>query len=287
MTRPLSELASDAVRTGRLLSKNTRPQNVIYPGLLAATIAYLRHASLKQCVACYVLLLCLYGVAASLNNVADIRTDTLNRRTDNPMVGGLLRRRDLSWFVLLALIAAVVLQEYLSQPYSGVIAVVYVALSFAYSDKRLNLQARGIWGTGVLCLCYSTLPFLLGMYQAPLHTYARVFWIAVWTAIATAPIILAKDYKDVAGDKETGKMTPLVRFGTARLTMLTYGILALAIIIYTTLSSNKGTALWVSAAGSVVYVLLTVLLHLRQGKMPKTYKSALMLALIVMVALLV
>jgi len=280
-------MVADAIRTGRLLSKNTRPQNVVYPGLLAASVAYTQGAPLAQCVVCYLLILCIYAVAASVNNIADIRTDRLNRRTDNPLATRLLRPQELTPFILIALCGIIVLQVYLAQPYSIGIVVAYVVLLYMYSTTRYNLQSRGLWGSTALCICYSALPVLLGVYQKPTGIHGRLFPVVAWALLATLPIILAKDYKDYTGDKRTGKLTPLVRFGAVKLRKITYAVLALSSIAYLVLTwTHRAEHLWLAAVSVTAYALLTIVLHRKSGALPKLYKTALLFLLIAMVNLL-
>jgi len=288
-TLVLNDMLTDAVSTGRLLSKNTRPQNVVYSGLLAASVAFIQHTSLVRCVACYILILCLYAVATSLNNRADLHTDTLNKRADNPLVSQLLKQRELTLFIFIMLCVVAALQLLLAQPYSSIISIAYIVLAYAYSDKRLTIQSRGLWGTILLGVCYSALPLLLGAYQRPSNVHTGLIWISSWATLSTIPIVLAKDYKDYLGDKLTNKLTPLVRHGITKVRLIAYTTIALSSVAYLALATvYKVGLLMLVTCGLIclIYVLLTICLHLKLGNLQKAYKNTLLFALLVLVTLL-
>jgi 4-hydroxybenzoate polyprenyltransferase len=273
-----------AVETGRLLSKSSRPQNVVYSGLLAVLLAHIQHASILRTAACYLLIVMLYAVAASINNISDIETDKLNKRTDNPLVETAIRRQVLVVFICVCLVGIVLLQLGLKQPQSTWISVAYLILSYAYSDSFFNIKSRGLLGTVLLCICYSTLPIVLGASQGSIIRPDLIMELALFSACSLAPLILAKDYKDYKGDKLTHKMTPLVQFGVKRLMLITNCLLLITAAAYLLLALKYKTNMAIVLIGVLLYLALTRKLHLGQGNVPRQYKAALLLLLIAMPA---
>jgi len=275
---------SGAVETGRLLSKSSRPQNVIYSGLLAALLAHVQRVSILKIAACYLLVVLLYAVAASINNISDMQTDRLNKRTDNPFIGTAIERHVFTVFICLCLVGIVALQLGLRQPQSAEVSVLYLILSYIYSDSFFNVKSRGLLGTALLCVCYSALPLLIGTSQGLTVRPGLAAELALFSACSLVPLILAKDYKDYIGDKLTHKMTPLVRFGVKRLMLITNCLLLITVSAYLLLALKYKTNIAIALVGVVLYLALTRKLHLSQGNVPRRYKTVLLFLLIAMPA---
>jgi len=275
-------MLTDAIRTGQLLSKNSRPQNGVFSGTLAAATAYIAGGAILRCILCYTLIVLLYAASVSLNNATDVHTDTINQRTDNPLVNNRLRRRTLTIFVIAVLCCLAVIQVFLAQPYSAVWTILYLGLAYAYSNARFRIQSRGLWATCLLCVCYSALPLTIGASQrSPGPSWACLI-VTPWVILATAPTILAKDYKDYAGDKQTGKRTPLVRYGASSMRILAYVSLTISCIGYFALLISHGSLSWQRSLYALAYIPLTMSLHNTKRPVPRVYKTLLLLSLIVM-----
>jgi 4-hydroxybenzoate polyprenyltransferase len=195
------------------LSKLGRPQNTLYAGLLAAGAAWLSGASGPEALACFLLIWTTYALAAGYNNLRDVHTDRLNKRTDNPLVHTTLPKPMITGFLLGHGALALLLQIWLAQPASVAIFSALFMLSVAYSHPVIRLQARGWLATLSLSLCYGVLPLLLGLSQGEPPATTLIAALAILQALLVFPLLAAKDYKDLKGDQATHKKTPLVRYG--------------------------------------------------------------------------
>ncbi len=267
--------SNSARRSGQIYSRASRPQNVVYSGLLAAILAYVSHASFVRVIACYVLILMLYAVATGVNNIHDEQTDIINERSDNPLVSKALTPTRLRYFLVLALASIVVLQGPLAQPASIIITMVFLGLSFAYSGSKIRIMSRGLLAPLLLVLCYGTLPVLLGAAQSGAITNGALVLAALQIPLLL-PVILAKDYKDLKGDKQTGKRTPLVLYGAVFVKWLSVAIAGITALIFVGLLLCFGGLAIFGISVTVVYLKLVMYLHSSKAKVHRSIKLALL-----------
>lgn len=225
MTRALSspQIAEQLVRL-------TRPQNILYSGVLSI-VSYATLVSdwtVQTCVLLYGMLFCLYGLATSMNNYADRTVDRLNNRSDNPLLAHIISPRTIALFVAALTCVLVLCNALLFQPASAALSVIYLLLAYMYSVRPIRLKARGLFGTTCLAICYSVLPILFGALQHASESIERIIFCCATIAVFSTAGLLAKDYKDEVGDKQTGTQTPLVKYSTQKLLAITYGALAIA-----------------------------------------------------------
>ncbi len=133
---------NSAPQVAKVLARLSRPQNVVYPGLLSLEMAWLQGRPWYG-RACYLLLFCLYAVAASYNSLRDQSVDRMNKRQDNPLADKKLSTRTVySWIGLNGLFI-LVLQSLLIQPAGIIITLCYLLLLGIYSDMFFKIQSRG------------------------------------------------------------------------------------------------------------------------------------------------
>jgi 4-hydroxybenzoate polyprenyltransferase len=250
-----------AIGHGRLLAKMSRPQNIVYSGGLAAGTAYVGTRSLVSAAACYMIIWLLYAIAAVFNNLQDVATDRYNHRYDNPLTKQQVLLKELVFFVVVCCLALIWLQFAASQPGTVVICLAYGVLLAAYSHPVVRIQSRGWWACLVLAVCYGGLPPLLGAVQWPGGLTAAVWQLSSLQVLLLAPLLMAKDYKDLVGDSLTGKLTPLVRYGPVTVAAMANIIGALAATAMVIIMKGK----WPAAALS--YMAVIVCLHLSYGQL--------------------
>ena len=263
-----------ARETGKLLSKNARPQNALYPGILAGTVSYAAGGDFITSIACYFLIVFLYALAASLNNLKDIDTDVVNGRIDNPLVGDHLKAKVVSLFGGVCLVTVVVLQPLMAQPKTALATGAYLLLMYVYSSTFFNVKSRGLWATLLLCLCYGALPLTVGAAQGSSLNSLLIIELAGLAFMAVAPLILAKDYKDLRGDRRTGKLTPLARYGETRLLYITYASALLSASFYVILAKMHGMELPWAILIAAAYGVMVFGLHRRKGSLSVVYSNA-------------
>lgn len=217
----------------------------------------------------------MYAVAVSYNNKHDLRADTINRRTDNPLIGHKISDRELNTFLVICISSLVALQFLIHQPASVIISISYLVLSLSYSYPKLNLKSHGWAATILLSLCYGTLPLLLGFFQASTVSYSQVLVLAFLQAIIISPIILSKDYKDLRGDKLTGKFTPLVIYGKATIVKVSLILSLISSVLIVAFAIRYKLNLSIILIMVTLYLFLVYKLHRQEGKLGRLVKAIL------------
>jgi len=256
---------SDAQQLTKQLVRMGRPQNVVFSGLLAVEISFLLH-QWQQGVIRYALLLCLYTIAASYNNLRDAAIDRLNKRHDNPFATGKVSQQAVRWWLLVNLLVVLALQFGLPQPSSLLLTLAYLILLYLYSSRHTNVQSKGLWGLVILALCYGSIPVLLVTLP---HHFRVAYWLALLEILLLVPGLLAKDYKDEHGDRAGGKLTVLVRHGAVVVRWLAYAFVGLAAISSLLLLAvgSHHTLLWIGLVVLVAYSCSIRYLHRRRAQM--------------------
>jgi len=257
--------ATQATELGKMLARLTRPQNALYPALLAGLYAHLSGADAAAVISCGIMLMAAYAVAATYNNIQDVKIDAINKRTDNPLVTHVLPHWAPRTVILANSSVIVLLQLYLAQPASLLVMGAYFLLLFCYSEPHIRLQARGWWAILSLALCYGALPAALGAMQGA--DSLELAPLALLQILLLSPTLLAKDYKDEKGDRAGGKQTPLVRYGATAVTLAAYGLALAACALLLIIVGGRLhliTALGLAAA----YLLFVYALHRAKGRLP-------------------
>jgi 4-hydroxybenzoate polyprenyltransferase len=165
------------------------------------------------------------------------------------------------WFMA---VTVTLLQLGLKQPTSIIYMGLYALLLVAYSSPHIKLQARGILASIVLSVCYGTLPLFLGWTQQRTPNL-QFYVLAALLIMLMLPSLLAKDYKDLVGDRKTGKNTLLVRHGPTVVMRVSALILILAFIT-SVLAYFQFNWPPVIILLVVVYSLCVSILHHKRGK---------------------
>jgi 4-hydroxybenzoate polyprenyltransferase len=249
------------------LVRLTRVQNVVYPGLLASLSCYLLSGNVSTAILCYVFFVCVYAVATIHNNMVDVKTDIYNKRQDNPIANGEVSQTAAKVFLASNVATLALVQVWLEQPVSLIIAGLYLLLAYAYSNRHINVQSRGWLAPLLLTVCYGALPVMLGVSQGENPPAISLFWLALLQILLLSPILLAKDYKDLAGDRKTGKKTPLIRYGAKTVKRASYVLASSAIAICLLVFYwNIGGYLWLGLVAAIAYIAFVYRLHTAGGK---------------------
>jgi 4-hydroxybenzoate polyprenyltransferase len=272
----------NAEKSGKFFSKLSRPQNVIYPGLLSSFTAYYLRISIVHVVYCYLIILFLYAIAASFNNITDVKTDKLNSRKDNPLTSQKISKRALQAFILACALVLLVLQMTSKQPLTIYICAIYLLLIFCYSDPFIKLKSRGFLSIICLSICYGSLPFLLGVAQARHQDFAKIADFTILQLLLLFPVLLAKDYKDLIGDKLTYRRTPLVIYGPKIILWIATASLVVAGTFYILLARHYGLNLLLSIVFICVYFIIIFQLHRKLGIINQLLRDTLTVIMLIM-----
>ncbi|HEY8992434.1 MAG TPA: UbiA family prenyltransferase [Candidatus Microsaccharimonas sp.] len=158
-----------------------------------------------------ILFVAMYGIVALHNDFSDVETDRINHRKDVPYAMGLLTQKQLI-ITIVTLSAITTIAGYILN-YSVLLWVsLYITLGYAYSGP-LNVKSRGILAALLLGFCYGAMPWLIGASATNQLDHYNLLFLAFASFIFSSGIIVIKDFKDVKGDRATGKKTLLVSKG--------------------------------------------------------------------------
>ncbi len=226
-------------RLGRALAESMRPRMALFSWLIYASVVIIHEGiDVAKLAIGLVLFISVYGFVALQNDLGDVLTDVINKRKDIPFArGSLTERQMLLTMIGLSFIASV--GAIAISPLALLWVGTYTLLGYFYSGVA-NVKSRGIYAALLLGFCYGAMPWILGaiatgeVASLPLLVFAGISFIF------SSGIIVIKDFKDIVGDRATGKKTMLVRRGvqfTRRyyliLTTLSYGLLALFCFVAT------------------------------------------------------
>ncbi|MBT8239697.1 MAG: UbiA family prenyltransferase [Acidimicrobiia bacterium] len=215
-------------RHGRLIQRFMRVRNAKLPIALFVAVAAVRDIGLGELALGSILLVLLYGFVVIFNDIHDAEADRLNRR-ELPIATGEVDVAQASRIlVALAVVISCVVLAWGSAA-AALATTVATTAGLAYSDPSLRISDRGFLGPTLLALCYVGTPvlFALALTDGSYRQVVPVTVVAVLLAFTTS---LYKDYGDETGDASTGKLTPLVRYGSetvVRGAILVQGLAAL------------------------------------------------------------
>ena len=155
------------------------------------------------------------GMSQAANDWCDRHVDTINE-PNRPIPSG---RMPGNWGLKIALgmtILALALGWQLG--IWGFIATIIAALAaWAYSIEPIRLKKSGLWGPGLVGLCYEGIPWFTGaavMLQA--FPDSKIILVAVAYAIGAHGIMTLNDFKALKGDKALGINSLPVQLGSKR-----------------------------------------------------------------------
>ena len=119
----------------------------------------------------------------------------------------------------------------------GFIATIIAALAaWAYSIEPIRLKRSGIWGPGLVGLCYEGIPWFTGaavMLQAFPDT--KIILVAIAYAIGAHGIMTLNDFKALKGDKALGINSLPVQLGPERAAKIACYVMAIPQVVVITL----------------------------------------------------
>lgn len=217
------------------IAQTLRPKMILLPWFISMAVLLKDSASFHNLVVACVVLLLVYGSVTVLNDIADYETDVINKRIDIPLVKGTVTHAELMTLLIILSSGAFILAIAINL-YVMVWTAVYLIMGWLYSGLP-KFKNRPFLSLIVLGICYGVMPWLLGYaLLVELPSLLRLgFMLASF--IFVIGIMPLKDFKDIEGDKKTGKNTLLVTKGVnfvmrfiVSLTTLGLGMLVLLAI---------------------------------------------------------
>ncbi len=166
------------------------------------------------------------GMSQAANDWCDRHVDAINE-PDRPIPSGAIPGRWGLWIALVMTGLALALGATLGSWGFGA-TVFGVLAAWAYSAEPLRLKKSGIWGPGLVGLCYEGLPWFTGMAvlaagAPPLHAVL----VALLYALGAHGIMTLNDFKALEGDRQTGVNSLPVRLGPDRAARVACWVMAL------------------------------------------------------------
>lgn len=177
------------------------------------------------------------GMSQAANDWCDRHVDAINE-PHRPIPSGLVPGRWGFWIALTVSAMALALGALIG-PWGFGATVFGVAAAWAYSAEPIRLKKSGIWGPGLVGLCYEGLPWFTG--AAVLSAGApswQIVVIAFLYALGAHGIMTLNDFKALAGDRQMGVNSLPVTLGPDRaarvacwvMTLPQVGVIALLIL---------------------------------------------------------
>ncbi|MFB9151350.1 chlorophyll synthase ChlG [Roseovarius ramblicola] len=166
------------------------------------------------------------GMSQAANDWCDRHVDAINE-PDRPIPSGRVPGRWGLW-VALAMSALALAMGLALGPWGFGATVFGVAAAWAYSAEPVRLKRSGIWGPGLVGLCYEGLPWFTGaaVLAAGAPSWPVVI-IAALYAIGAHGIMTLNDFKALEGDRQTGVNSLPVTLGPERAARVACRVMAL------------------------------------------------------------
>jgi len=198
-----------------------------------------------------------YIHAASVNDYSDHHIDKINLKdaVDRPLITEDASVRQLWQINIVAGILAI-----LASAIFGIQGVLFtigmLVIDYMYSLKPLRISDRGILSQLLLAFAYVYFPFTLG-YWSSQSSEAYPWLVSIGLYLAFIARLLLKDFRDIKGDKQHGKMTFVLRHGVAAtcLTSAIFWFLALVFICYASAVNAGLTAVLIIGLFQALYLL--------------------------------
>lgn len=166
------------------------------------------------------------GMSQAANDWCDRHVDAINE-PDRPIPSGAIPGRWGLWIALAMSGLALVLGSTLG-PWGFGATVFGVLAAWAYSAEPVRLKRSGIWGPGLVGLCYEGLPWFTGAAVLAAGAPAgEVVIIAALYALGAHGIMTLNDFKALEGDRQTGVNSLPVTLGPERAARVACVVMAL------------------------------------------------------------
>ncbi len=166
------------------------------------------------------------GMSQAANDWCDRHVDAINE-PDRPIPSGRIPGRWGLWIALGMSVLALAV-GWLLGPWGFGATVFGVLAAWAYSAEPVRMKRSGIWGPGLVGLCYEGLPWFTGAAVLAAGAPAwQVVVIAALYAIGAHGIMTLNDFKALKGDREMGINSLPVVLGPERAARVACWVMAL------------------------------------------------------------
>ena len=166
------------------------------------------------------------GMSQAANDWCDRFVDAINE-PDRPIPSGRIPGRWGLWIALAMTVLSLLLAIPLG-PWGFAATVLAVLAAWAYSAEPIRVKRSGLWGPGLVGLCYEGLPWFTGaaVLSAGLPE-TPVILMALLYALGAHGIMTLNDFKALEGDSRMGVNSLPVTMGPERAARLACWVMAL------------------------------------------------------------
>ena len=152
------------------------------------------------------------GMSQAANDWCDRHVDAINQ-PDRPIPSGRIPGLWGLWIAITMSLLALVIGWQLGI-WGFCATLLGVAAAWAYSCEPIRLKRSGLWGPGIVALCYEGLPWFTGAaVMSQTFPNFKIVVIASLYAVGAHGIMTLNDFKALEGDKQTGINSLPVKFG--------------------------------------------------------------------------
>lgn len=170
------------------------------------------------------------GMSQAANDWCDRHVDAINE-PERPIPSGQIPGRWGLWIALAMSGLALGLGALLG-PWGFGATVFGVLAAWAYSAEPVRLKRSGVWGPGLVGLCYEGLPWFTG---AAVLSAGAPAWpivvIALLYALGAHGIMTLNDFKALEGDRQTGVNSLPVTLGPERAARVACWVMAVPQVV--------------------------------------------------------
>ncbi|MFZ7091426.1 chlorophyll synthase ChlG [Primorskyibacter sp. 2E233] len=186
------------------------------------------------------------GMSQAANDWCDRHVDAINE-PDRPIPSGRIPGRWGLWIALMMTALSLWIGSYLGVWGFGA-TVFGVLAAWAYSAEPIRLKRSGVWGPGLVGLCYEGLPWFTG--AAVLSAGAPSLQIVILAglyALGAHGIMTLNDFKALEGDRQMGVNSLPVTLGPERAAKVACWVMALPQVVVIALLIYWGAPLFALA----------------------------------------
>ena len=195
------------------------------------------------------------GMSQAANDWCDRHVDAINE-PHRPIPSGQVPGRWGLWIALFTSLVALGVGALLG-PWGFGATVVGVLAAWAYSAEPVRLKRSGIWGPGLVGLCYEGLPWFTG--AAVLSAGAPslpIVTLALLYALGAHGIMTLNDFKALEGDKQMGVNSLPVTLGPERAARVACWVMGLPQVVVIALLVWWDKPLHAAAIGALLLAQL-------------------------------
>jgi geranylgeranylglycerol-phosphate geranylgeranyltransferase len=145
----------------------------------------------------------------AFNDYMDLSTDKKNKRTDRPLVKGLISPKIAVWITTIGLPLGCIFAYFINITVFK-IAIAYAVLAFLYS---IWLKKIAIFGNLYIASSMAV-PFIFGNYVVRANMFDPIIILAAMAFLLGFGREIIKSIQDIKGDKKTGRQTLPILIGS-------------------------------------------------------------------------